>query len=169
MDKYYYLVSQLPLLVFGKKPYINTEYFLDQAKKWLSQEEFSFLSGISLNELAQKPDEPDALKEYKRFELNLRQELVLLRKSRKEKYDYKPEILSLSLIKEANPLQAEIELLKLRWDYLESREQGHYFDLTYLIIYFLKLQLLIRFFIFDKDKGVENFQKICTISTVSHE
>ena len=164
MDKYYYLVSQLPILNFGLKTYMTTEYFLDQARKWLDGKDFSLLSGASLSDFSRIPDESGILKEYKNFELNLRRELTLVRKSKKEKYDYKPEVFSLSLIKEANPLEAEKELLKLRWEYLERKEQGHYFDLTFIVIYFLKLQIMQRLFIFDKDKGIENFHKFCAVS-----
>ena len=56
-----------------------------------------------------------------------------------------------------NPLDIERQLIILRWRYLEEQDAGHHFDINFLVIYFLKLQLLQRLFIFDKEKGRERF------------
>ena len=52
-----------------------------------------------------------------------------------------------------SPYKAEVELLKIRWDFLSHHEVGHYFDLTALIVYGLKLQLLGRMQDFKEAKG----------------
>ena len=57
-----------------------------------------------------------------------------------------------------NPLEIERRLLHLRWNFLEEQEIGHFFDLHFLIIYYLKLQLLQRLFSFDKQKGKVRFE-----------
>ena len=64
-----------------------------------------------------------------------------------------------SIIQEKkDPLEIEKEILLLRWNFLEDQEMGHFFDLSFLIIYYLKLQILERLFSFDKERGKERFE-----------
>ena len=37
MDKYYFLIAELPTLFFGKEPAITVEYFLAEAEKWMNE------------------------------------------------------------------------------------------------------------------------------------
>lgn len=165
MRKYYYLAAQLPFLQFDKKPAITKDFFLREAEKWLSEQDFLILSKVDINDfIAGKECFPPALREYKDFEFRLRQEVSLRRKK-----DFLLLDLEISPpVKEAlagdNPLDVERKLLFLRWKFIEEKELGHYFDLEYLSLYFLKIQILERLFMFDKDKGVQVFDKVCGVS-----
>ncbi|MBU2250847.1 MAG: DUF2764 domain-containing protein, partial [Candidatus Omnitrophica bacterium] len=64
------------------------------------------------------------------------------------------------VVDNSSPLEAERKLLLLRWNFIQEQESGHHFDLTWLILYFLKLQILERLFSFDKDKGLVLFDQL---------
>ena len=165
MDKYYYFVSQLPMLKFNEKPVIGKDYFLDEAKKWLSLKDLESVLGLNINDFISKKNDLNVLREYKYFERVLREELVLFRKSLYSNIDSKAlTVLDLSIM-EGNPLDVERKLLLLRWDFIEEKEQGHFFDLELLCLYFLKLQILERLVIFDKEKGTLVFDKLCEVKS----
>lgn len=95
----------------------------------------------------------DLLNRWISFENTLRNELVKIRskplqipeeKCLRPESDFDPSARPLvhQAIDKPSPHKAEIELIKIRWDFLTHYEVGHYFDLTVLIIYGLKLQLL---------------------------
>ena len=161
MDKYYYLASQLPFLKFNERVHLGRESFLVEARKWLSDRDFNLLSQVDLNDFYPKPAEPQILREYKKFEHSLRQEISLTR-GVKEVLE-SGEILKPYLL-EGSPLDIERKLLKLRWDFIEEKEEGNYFNLEFLVLFFLKLQILERLFIFDKDKGRAAFDKLSEIN-----
>ncbi len=164
MDKYYYLVSQLPHLTFLQEPPIKREYFLEEARKWVSLGEFLILSKVDINDFYLDKRDPELLREHKMFEFSLRNQLALFRKSKKEGQAVKLSK-ELSFLGEANPLEAEIELLRMRWESIEEKEKEHYFDLEFLILYFLKIQILERLATFNKEKGQKVFEKLCEVHT----
>ena len=160
MDKYYYFVSQLPLLIFGQESYIDKERFLDEAKKWLSDKDFSTISGVSLNDFYPRDGDNEVLAKYKNFERNLREEIASFRKNESH-----GRATSLNLnLNEGTPLEIERTLLHLRWEFIESLEEGHFFDLEILILHFLKLQALERLLTFDREKGTAVFDKLCEVT-----
>lgn len=164
MDKYYYLASQLPLLQFGESTNINREGFLREARKWLGEKDFSLLLQADINNFSEGQNLPEILSDYRGFERELRSELSLLREALKAKREYKTSPALLSIVSEGNPLDIEKKLLHLRWKFIEEKEEGHYFDLEFLILYFLKLQILERLFTFNKEKGMMVFDKLCEVS-----
>lgn len=160
MDKYYYFVSQLPLLIFGQESYIDKERFLDEAKKWLSDKDFSTISGVSLNDFYPRDGDNEVLAKYKNFERALREEIASFRKN-----ESRGGLTSLNLnLNEGTPLEIERTLLHLRWEFIESLEEGHFFDLEILILHFLKLQALERLLTFDREKGTAVFDKLCEVT-----
>ncbi len=105
------------------------------------------------------------------FENSLRNELVRLRAGDigvspdayvRTHIDYDPMVAQLAreAMKDSSPLKVEFSLLQIRWNFLEDYIVGHYFDLTALIIYGLKLQLLERKGLFTVDKGQKVFHII---------
>ncbi|RKY80721.1 hypothetical protein DRQ15_01760 [candidate division KSB1 bacterium] len=169
MDKYYYFVSQLPVLFFDQESYMSTEYFLQEAEKWLSAKDFRTLSAVDINDFSLDKKCPQVLKQYKQFEFNLRNDLALWRKAQRMGQEYKPVNFPVSVIKEGNPLEIEKKLLLLRWNLIEEKQQEHHFDLEFLILYFLKLQILDRLSSFNKEKGQEIFQKISKVDVWTSE
>ena len=164
MDKYYYLTSSLPLLKFPEKPYVTVEEFIAEAEKWLIVKDFTILSKIDINNFI--PDEKDSsiVRIYKDFEYSTRAELASFRIAKKKNTEYKiRKDLSQIIQQDYNPLEIETRLLQLRWDFLEEQEVSHFFDLHFLIIYYLKLQILKRLFSFDKERGREKFQAYSSV------
>jgi len=158
MDKYYYLAAQLPVLRFDQDLPIEIDAFLNEAQKWLPPTDYRLLKEANINTTAESVEDPPELKSFKRFENGLRTELSHWRKAYKQRLEYKPTAFPIALLKEGNPLEIEINLLSLRWDFLNDLEFGHYSDLDFLIIYLLKLQILLRRRSFDKMSGLEKFQ-----------
>ncbi len=163
MDKYYYVVAQLPLLVADKEPSISSKDFLEEAEKWLSSKDYAILSQVRYNSTKIGITKPKLLKEYVEQEFQFRTELAAWRKAQKEGVEYKPESFPVSLIKDGNPLEIEKALIKRRWDLIAQVEPDHHFDLEFLILYFFKLQLLEKLSLYNKEKGLEIFQKISKV------
>ena len=159
MDKYYYLISSLPLLKFTEKPFITSKDFIVEAEKWLSEEDFIILSKADVNNFLKDKKDTSLLKEWKQFEHSIREELVLFRRAKRKDVEYRIRRDLSSVIQESsNPLEIERRLLFLRWDFLEEHELEHFFDLDFLIIYYLKLQILERLASFNKERGKERFE-----------
>jgi hypothetical protein len=164
MDKYYYLVSLLPTLVFDKSPEISFDYFMTEAEKWTSPRDLSILSNLDIRDVTDKQSDTRVLREYKQLETAVRSDLAEWRKQKQNGKEYKPSAFPASLISDVNPLQAERNLLQLRWDFLSEKEREHHFDLDSLILYNLKLQIQRRLMSFDKEKGMETYKTMYKVS-----
>lgn len=164
MDKYFYMVSQLPTLMFDRENPITTAAFLEEAGKWMSGRDLKVLKSVRLFGEKVQGKAPTLLRLLQEFEDTFRNELGQWRQAQREDGDYKPETFSPSLVKEGNPLEIEKKLLKVRWDKIESEESEHHFDLGLLILYYLKLQILDRLSVFDKELGMEKFQTMSRVT-----
>jgi hypothetical protein len=160
MDKHFYIISQLPTLAFDKENAMTIESFLQEAKKWMRRCEFKFLSKVKLFDTIPHKKDPRMWRQFKQYEIHLRQDLAQWRKSRAEGREIKSADGVFSIAKEGNPLDVELYLLKYRWTFIEELEKVHHFDLEFLILYFLKLQILRRLNMFDKAKGFEVYQSV---------
>ena len=164
MDKYYYLVSQLPTLFFDRENYMTIDLFFNEAEKWLSKKDFDALLLVDINDISLNERFPHILCKYKEFETQLRNEIAQWRKAQKLGQEHKIRMFPVSVVKEGNPLEVEKKLLEHRWKFTEEMELGHYFDLNFLILYILKLQMLRRLSTFNKEEGFKKFQKICGLN-----
>ena len=63
-------------------------------------------------------------------------------------------------LRDPSPLKVEMHLLETRWQFLTDSESCHHFDLTVLMIYGLKLQILERMQKFDEEKGERVLNRI---------
>lgn len=169
MDRYYYLISQLPVLVFDKPSYLTITHFLEEAYKWLNTRDYHTLIQAKLENTESIKRGSRLLKEYRRFEYDFRMELSLLRKALKSGQDFKPEKFPISLVKEGNPLEVEKKLLAWRWAYLNEHEKNHHFDLGFLIVYYLKLQILEHLSRFNKEKGLEIFHQLIALRPLENQ
>jgi len=167
MDRFYYIISQLPMLFFEKESFMTIDIFLMEAKKWLSNRDYRVLSRILIDDTSVEKKDSHLWQEYKKFELRFRTDLALWRQSVHEGREIKMTGFPVSNVKDGNPLEVEKRLLAHRWHFLEEMEKEHHFDFGFLIIYFLKLQILQRLSLFNKEKGVEVFKDI--IATKSFE
>lgn len=162
MDKYYYFIAQLPFLRFKEEPLLARAAFLDEASKWLTAKELSLLVSGDLNNFYPQAQDKGVLAEYKEFENNLRQAITSYRKASGAGPMNFPQLQG--ILSESNPLEAEIKLSALRWRFIEEKEPGHYFDLDFLVCYYLKLQILERLSKFDKKEGTRVFDTLSEVS-----
>ncbi len=170
MSQYYYLVSTLPLLSYDSEYTISTEYFLEQCEKWLTARDYQILKTVSISEFNSHKAGCALLDKWLVWEINLRNELVKLRAQKKglEGDAYLatvPEVLGTAEIaREAaaqeSPLAAEELLNRARWSFLDDLEVGCFFTIEKLIIYYLRLQILERKSLFNKEVGSERYKSI---------
>jgi hypothetical protein len=165
MDKYYYLIAELPTLFFGKEANISIDKFLDEAQNWMNSRDYKVLSRVDMNDFDAKKKINQVYDNYKSFENKIRTDIALWREAQKRDQEYKPSNFSVSMIKEGNPLEVELRFMEMRWQFIDEMEREHHFDLGFLILYYLKLQILHRYFIFNKEQGLEKFQKLCEVNT----
>lgn len=178
-----YIISSLPYLSFNDteeqrshvfsilKKYYGTSVeeqdfitVLDQeASKFLTPKAYHLFQQINLKSIHEQvfqQSKNKVLVEFSKFSFKLKADLMELRRSRKNG----SESTTSKNIRFHNipksPLDAEIHLIKLQWDYLEELAIEHYADFTTLIIYKLKLLLLLRWWNFDQKKGFDNFTTI---------
>ena len=164
MNKYYYLISSLPFLEFKQELPFSRQAFLTEAEKWLKPGDFARLKSADIYNLDASRKDLAIVKEYKLFELVLRQRVSEVRIARKSGVEKKPSALVKAVFEQKDPLAMEIALMKIRWDFLDEKQKFYFFDLNWLVIYFLKLQVLERWTGFDKQKGIEVFDKLCEVA-----
>ena len=176
MVEYYYILSSLPMLNFYEKPPLPYPEFVERCTLWLSSRNLLQLrlARIDIEGIPTEKVYNDLLNRWISFENTLRNELVKIRSKAlqipEEKYlrpesAFDPSALPLihQAIEKSSPHKAEIELLKIRWHFLTHYEAGHYFDLTVLIIYGLKLQLLGRIQDFEEAKGQQILEQLVAL------
>ncbi len=157
MDKYIYFAAEMPGLQWGSEQLISEQDFLEEAEKWMSKADLSALSETLANRYDAQ-NSKSIYGDFVQFEKELRTELAEYRAATKEDYEYKFVHLPAQLVKDGNPLDIELKLMKYRWDWLEEREFAHYSDLDFFVLYYLKLQLLERVATFKQEVGEEAFE-----------
>lgn len=159
MDKYIYFAAELPMLKWPEAPPMSLSAFHEEARKWMTKTDYEQLSHALLNRY-KDTQSSDILGNYLAFEYQLRTELAAYRSAKRENYEYKFKHIPMSLVKDANPLEAEKNLLKYRWDWLDEQGFGHYSDADFFILYYLKLQILQQLEVFSEESGKEAFRAL---------
>lgn len=151
MAQYYYTVAALPELLFDAPASIQSDYFLKFSQETLSEADFESLSQATL--APQEGVTPrGAVKDFYDFEIALRNALVRYRAGnlkvdgskymREQSMAVDLDAAAREIFHASNPLEGAEILDKKRWEFLEDAQSGHYFDLTKLVIYYLKLQII---------------------------
>lgn len=169
-NQYYYTVSSLPMLMWDSDKFMTESEFLYACESTVAEKDFETLKAALLIPAKGVAVTNPVLKSWYNWENTLRSELVKLRAAKKgtdaEKYisDNPGEAGVVEIAREAfnqnSPLDGEKILDQARWDYLDMLEAGHMFDIGKLIIYYLKLQLLNRRVLLNKDRGQQEYEKI---------
>lgn len=153
---------------------MEPEDFLEAARQNLSREDFRHLSEASIEPADVGPRTLAILRQWQEFELGLRNALVRLRapilnvtpetyirvQSSGDDGSSRPGLMDAArqTMSDESPLSAEHHLGRLRWQYLSELAVGHYFDLDAVIVYFLKLQLLARNRLFNRQDGEQAYR-----------
>lgn len=170
MSFYYYAGAALPMLFFGESLPISREDFLGLCREQLSKKDFLQLQAATIDSYDTAQADCPVIRQWRKWEVSLRNELAKLRAQEKNK-DPEPYLIEseevlghFDLAKEAvsntSPYEAETTLYEARWNYLEDLGTNRFFTLESLIIYYLKLQILEKLALFDREKGSENFEEI---------
>ncbi|MDD5680956.1 MAG: DUF2764 family protein [Candidatus Omnitrophica bacterium] len=150
---YIYLISSLPMLQFGMKIPFSYEKFLMMCRDLIPEHETALLEAIYRGDEHVYDDLFPALKEWGRFDMALRNELVKIRAARKHIDPVKylrldghdgPAISHIALNAHRIPSLTEAEKMldQERWHALDEITAAHYFDIDVLIAYAYKLLIL---------------------------
>ncbi|QEN05797.1 DUF2764 family protein [Thiospirochaeta perfilievii] len=170
MGQYYFTAASLPILSLESIPSITLESFLSTCELHLSKRDFKILFNSSIKIPENENSLSGVAKVCWDWEKSLRNELAKLRaaKINKSAEEYvrtgdmvfDTQRIASEAFKIESPLEAETYLNVARLSFLESLSVGHYFDITFLVIYYLKLQILDRISNFDTDKGFKKYKEI---------
>jgi len=170
---FYYLVASLPELSFDRPAPITTKDFLELCSEHLPAASCRLLVETDLFQSSASPTRLRVLNLWFEREHLLRNELARLRAQRLG-WDVTPHLRSADrddelaavadrILKNESPRAAEDELDRARWTFLDGLEFGHYFDLESLALYGLKLRLLERRAVFNKERGREKLRAFVSL------
>lgn len=163
-NKYYYLVASLPYLQLNEAPAISVEKFIFECEKWLTAGDMEQMLSADIRCSSGKCPGSGPLRKWKEFDDQIREELVLIREAKKRNEEYRGVRLLEEVMREDNALLMENALERIRWEYLEEEKSKHFFDINWLVLYYLELQILVRMGTFNKDKGESNFYELCEVN-----
>lgn len=164
MGSRYYFLSSMSMLRFSDKAPVSWENFLSQARGNVSESEYDALCSIEdrsesqnaflvkWKELNRKLD--DAVNAQRRQNLH-REE-----KSGAVFVDYEIGKTASAALNAKDPLEAEMILMRFRYDWLEQQKGLDPFSEAALLSYALQLRILIRKDLFTVEAGNEQFSSM---------
>ena len=162
MASYYYLISSLPSLRTDAPMPMSYEAFLEQCRDSVNDDVYSVLSKMTLSS-----DKGPLLSKWGKFYQQMMRELSKRRReklgkpfSREVEADQATRDCIERVMSADNPLTAEKIMLDTQFAYLDSLVAMHYFDDYVLYGYAVKLKLLERRDVFEKDKGSAEFERL---------
>lgn len=170
MTDYLYLATLLPTLRHGEPPPMSSARFLQEAEKWLTENDVAQLSAFSMSTAAGRQDTGNELvDEYCRLETQIRADVAAFVESRRAGREHKTRAFPTTMLKDRTPLEAERGLLRARWDFISARLNSHYADLTALLVYRLQLEILERLARFDAPAGRKQFDAVTNTDSIPEE
>ena len=159
------------MLQFGMKPPFTYSDFLEKCGLELGKEDRDILKRASMKPSEDAEDKLPLLEEWKTFDRNLRNELVKIRADKKGKDQagylrgsagFDPFIAPLAhwAMNQDSPMDGELYLDKVRWEKMEEIKTGHYFDIEYLTVYCLQLQILERWNRINSGDGMKALERM---------
>jgi len=172
VGQYYYLVPQLPYLVFGQTPPMSPEAFREKAMTLLEEQDAALLDllGLSLNPpLDDASSGCEFIDKWREWERILRLNLVKHRagKLKREAPGSEPPVLPSDAVSAAakamqeSPLEGEVIIDKARWNAIDSLLEGSGpFDSNVVFAYMLKLIILNRQSLFQTERGFSEYKSL---------
>ena len=151
---YYYFVSSLPTLKINDTCGMSSSRFLDLCDRLIDSQRDLHVIKFAKIESFNKTSRNLILVQWRNYETEIRNQLVILRARRLERcpdtylrgesFDVyiRPEIVE--LFSASTPLDSEDKLFRLRWFLFERLGRWEHYNLNAIILYYLKLQLLER-------------------------
>ena len=181
MASYYYLMAQLPYLIYEQKPPISSAGFKALAETQLSEEDAALMRYLSLDpdpdgklpsyaELS-PPTGCDFIDSWREWERSLRLNIAKNRAVKLKRDNlsaleppfYPVEAVAAavkSVNAEISPLEGEFLIDKARWNAIESLAGNNYFDRNSVYAYFLKLMLIERRVSFNTERGFTEYKSL---------
>jgi hypothetical protein len=168
MSAYYYLVAQLPYLIYGQGVPMSSGAFKALAREKLDPADAALLDFCVLDP-ADAPDIASGfLGRWLEWERALRFNLGRYRAQKlKRDFPFDPPSYPVDAVSAAkaalaldSPLEAELSLEKARWAAIESFEGHDYFSRDRVYAYLLKLLLLERHGLFRAEEGFAEYRNI---------
>ncbi len=158
---YYYFISTLPTLYFKQDNNVSSNDFLLNSKNFLKKKHYNIMSDLKYN-LEYEPLTKEGklwqekLKEIKLYSLNLvdRQSdsnstlSPLIRDKLK------------NIVSSSNPLEREVGIMNIEFEVARDFSKLNQFKVGNLYTYYLQLQILERYNMFNKTKGLQVFKSI---------
>ncbi len=169
MAEYIYFCVSLPFLYYGKEPPLSSQKFLQLASTNLSYADFQKIDGLDFSCTNQRILTSSFLQDYYRWEIALRNQVMLQRLKTVEQRNAKLRnggvgstmlTASLEQLLQQEPLAIEQGLDLLRWNKLNELCGARLFDMFFIAIYFLKLKVLERAVMWQKELGKEQYEKV---------
>ncbi len=169
VSSYYYLVSSLPSIQLESIPQMTCVDYIDICKMQLTQKDLDILLEVVKGDLSTVKNE--TVEKWNLFSGALKFELALQRAERLEIKDTTPYIstdfsypsikdIVRNAISNSSPLEGERILNAAKLAYLDELEMNHYFNLTNIIVYYLRLSILERETSFDFNGGDAEFKRL---------
>ena len=173
MGQYYYLVPQLPYLVFGQAPPMTPEAFRELVMPLLDAQDAALMDLLGLG---LKPPLGDAVSsgsdfidKWREWERILRLNLAKHRsgKLKRDAAAAEPPVLPSDAVSAAakavqeTPLAGEIIIDKARWGAIDTLLEGSGpFDQNNIFAYMLKLIILNRQALFQTERGFSEYKSL---------
>ena len=165
---YYYLVAQLPCLIYEQKPPMSSTAFKDMAKSLMEEKDSELFDNLSIGDEKQTSTGCDFIDNWQDWEHTLRLNLAKQRAikikrdlpSESPVYSVEPAAAASKAIDEYSPLEGEILLDKARWRAINSLVGSVYFHRNNIYAYYLKLILLERRQAFNADIGFTEYKSL---------
>ena len=171
MGSYYYLMAQLPYLIYEQKPPMSSESFKELARSLLNKADSVYLDFLTLNP-AKANENPtgcsfiDNWHEWdKALRLNLAKERAI--KLKREGEIISPPLFPLEAsaaaskaVDEHSPLDGETVIDKARWNAIDNLAGNDYFHRNTVYAYYLKLLLIERREAFNVEKGFDEYKSL---------
>jgi hypothetical protein len=178
---YYYLVAQLPSLVYGQEPPVSSAYFQNLARTQLSARDAALLALVCLDPApgAGRPSYAEAappsgsgfIDAWRNWERALRLNLARFRAARLKREGAAPVdppadppdaagAAQGALAGADNPLEAELFLDRARWDAIERFQGIPAFSRDAVYAYLLKLLILERRASFKAETGFAEYKSL---------
>lgn len=183
MGSYYYLIAQLPYLIYGQALPMTSGHFRELCRDLLDAGDNKLLDECSLDPdpdhiddeqtayaAAAVPVASDFINSWRTWERALRLHLARFRAQRLKRESRLPadppqDPMDAAAVARAalaieSPLEAEMYLDKARWNLIESLEGLDHFSQNAVFAYLLKLYLMERHDLFKAEEGFTEYKSL---------
>lgn len=151
-----YIITQSPYLQFKTEIFPTSTKLISESEKWISEKEGDILRNISLR-IPENIPSNFTIKDWYSHVQTIQNEVIRWRKGDRNSLHF----ISKDLLEKQDPLEREMTLLKIHWDWIEENI-GEDMNFPHLIRYLLQIKILEKIQSFNPVQGNEEFEKLCS-------